>query len=1019
MENTEKNNKDVIQTHPDMSDSGVKRDDIRQDAGAALNKASKDTAPTVETANSENPETPEEHKDIKEGATGSVMATDDSLRDLKSLQASAPHGKIKAVASTLIFRSPMGAAAFAFIVQLALILCIFAYLHCQPFGESALLNNDSIHQYYPFFTELRNRLANGEEGTYSFLGAFGYNFLGSFSYYLASPMNLFLAFVSEENVSTFMDLSIAVKTALASAFMAWALKDYEKEKLTEQPLLASFFGIVFASSFYFVGYGYCLMWLDSIMVLPLMIRGIALIDHRKGRNLYLLSLAYAIWSNYYIGYMLCVASVIFFLCTFIFRPVRSFRAFLKRTGRYALMSALGGGLCAWILYPAWKCLEVTQSVAGQDTLLPTYYDSYMSVREALSNFLTGIEPMTISSYAAGLNIYCTAFIPVLFFLFLSERKVRIRERVISLLMIIFLFASFKVNYLNNAWNGFHGQNGLPNRFSFIAIALLVFTAFIEVHYLKNAHFLRIIIAFYVWGNVLYVVYRKNEDFVFPKETEDYILTAVVLFAYMSLLLSGKVFRKAYATVMLATFLMVFEALYCAGQGYISNSTVDSSLYLEDKTAAKELIQEAEEARDDDGGTTWHRSESGKTWMHNFMTYCGERSTIMFNSMMQEDIKIFTEELGLRASMNSTTYDGSTGLYNDLFGVRYVLAYGTNAESYMDCAFVGENTEENLQLFENADALPLGYVVNEDILEWDITQGNPLVVQDNFLYLALGEMPIFKLDRTIQITNDEKIGIRIPEGKSVYIYIQVTDGIDYISLTSPSLDKTYSKYLDHLYCLRGSSESDEGSILVHMKEGFEGSELTGYIYVCADSDLEAATAQLRENALTNIVDKDSRVAAHLTSDQDGILFISLPYDGGWSAMVDGQESKVLKVGDTFIGLRVTEGEHEILLSYASPGLSEGLDLTLFSLFILLLIGISDAIKPDKDLNTYSTRKTKRDADADEEDLENSTEHEGPLPEGKEVSIEKTKTTEKTDKTIASKPLKGVEYKTHPARKGVQV
>ena len=62
-------------------------------------------------------------------------------------------------------------------------------------------------------------------------------------------------------------------------------------------------------------------------------------------------------------------------------------------------------------------------------------------------------------------------------LYALDKRRSIRERASKLLLIGFLYASFDINVLNFIWHGFHVQNGLPNRFAFIYIAMLLSVGF--------------------------------------------------------------------------------------------------------------------------------------------------------------------------------------------------------------------------------------------------------------------------------------------------------------------------------------------------------------------------------------------------------------------------------------------------------------------------------------------------------------------------------------------------------------
>ncbi len=68
---------------------------------------------------------------------------------------------------------------------------------------------------------------------------------------------------------------------------------------------------------------------------------------------------------------------------------------------------------------------------------------------------------------------------------------------------------------------------------------------------------------------------------------------------------------------------------------------------------------------------------------------------------------------------------------------------------------------------------------------------------------------------------------------------------------------------------------------------------------------------------------------------GILYLAIPYDQGFRAIVDGKSVSVLNVSDGFVGLELTAGKHSIELDYFPPLLKIGFiisGLTLLGLII---------------------------------------------------------------------------------------
>ena len=56
--------------------------------------------------------------------------------------------------------------------------------------------------------------------------------------------------------------------------------------------------------------------------------------------------------------------------------------------------------------------------------------------------------------------------------------------------------------------------------------------------------------------------------------------------------------------------------------------------------------------------------------------------------------------------------------------------------------------------------------------------------------------------------------------------------------------------------------------------------------------------------------------------DGYVLFAIPAKNGWSIAVDGQSAEVVRGDFGLIATRVAQGDHDIELTYMSPGLREG-------------------------------------------------------------------------------------------------
>lgn len=77
------------------------------------------------------------------------------------------------------------------------------------------------------------------------------------------------------------------------------------------------------------------------------------------------------------------------------------------------------------------------------------------------------------------------------------------------------------------------------------------------------------------------------------------------------------------------------------------------------------------------------------------------------------------------------------------------------------------------------------------------------------------------------------------------------------------------------------------------------------------------------------------SAEIDTPGDQLVFFSVPYEPGWSAQVNGQETEILRVNVGFMAVAVPGGESvRIDFTYATPGLTAGIAMTVIALMGLI-------------------------------------------------------------------------------------
>ena len=322
----------------------------------------------------------------------------------------------------------------------------------QPFGDNSLLIIDGLHQYMPFYSVLYDKLKGGESLFYSFRSGLGINFLSLFSYYLSSPLNLLIIFFKKTQLNMAVSMIIVLKIALSG--MTAGI--YFSSKSKKQGLHVLMISMAYALSSYMVGYCWNVMWLDAIMIFPIVVMGLErLIDKKDGR-LYCLALFYALYCNYYIAFMICIFAIIWY----IFYSFKSVKQFFFRGISFALYSFLA----AVLLIPAY--LGIKQTASGEAMTLPDH--SFLTNAADLLNrqFAMG-SPISHDNFDGNANLYIGIFTVLAVGLYLLNQQIKISDKIKKTLLVGFFYLSFGEMILNFIWHGFHDQYGIPNRFSFL------------------------------------------------------------------------------------------------------------------------------------------------------------------------------------------------------------------------------------------------------------------------------------------------------------------------------------------------------------------------------------------------------------------------------------------------------------------------------------------------------------------------------------------------------------------------
>ena len=105
-------------------------------------------------------------------------------------------------------------------------------------------------------------------------------------------------------------------------------------------------------------------------------------------------------------------------------------------------------------------------------------ETFPGVLSALRKTLVQLlPPPDITKMSGQPNLYCGFSVLILGIYYFCCRKIKLREKLYNLFLLVFFLLSFIFRILDYAWHGFHFPNMLPYRFSFLFSFVLLGMAY--------------------------------------------------------------------------------------------------------------------------------------------------------------------------------------------------------------------------------------------------------------------------------------------------------------------------------------------------------------------------------------------------------------------------------------------------------------------------------------------------------------------------------------------------------------
>ncbi|MBR2020647.1 MAG: YfhO family protein [Clostridia bacterium] len=605
---------------------------------------------------------------------------------------------------------------FAMLIPAILMYLIYLARGIYPFGNGTVLVLDLNGQYVWFFEALRKFVYGDSSLLYSFSRALGGEFLGIYAYYIASPLSYIVCLFPENMMQEALLVLFLLKTAICGGTFGYYMHRTSKQINRFSIVLFSAF---YALTSYAIVQQHNTMWIDAVMWLPLITLGIEqLIKHGKFK-MYTVFLALTLFSNFYIGYMVCIYCVIYFFLYYLahneqFRnnPHREKRHFFKSLFRIAFFSMIAVGIASVILLSAYYSLNF-----GKTTFSDPNWDWKIKfdILDLLYKFLPGsfdtVRP-------AGLPfVYCGLLTLLLIPAYFLSDRYPMRQKIVSGIFIFIFVASFTLSVTDLIWHGFQKPNWLNYRYSFMLcfyLCVLACRAFSDFRGVS----LRAMMGTAGLIALLCVVLQgyTSGEYVNPNDYTTIWFTLIMLFVYLAIL---ALLRKTTDKMLISAVLLsaVAVELFCNGLWNLNGLDEDvaftkHSYYANFLEKTRPIVEEVQ-ASDD----SFYRMEKTFFRKTNDNMALEIRGLSGSTSTLNKETIQFLNKMGYASKSHWSKYLGGTPVSDSLLGLKYIISDKDLYASYYEV--YKTDPKNGYTAYYNPYALSIAYGVDDALLDFPL------------------------------------------------------------------------------------------------------------------------------------------------------------------------------------------------------------------------------------------------------------------------------------------------------------
>ena len=179
--------------------------------------------------------------------------------------------------------------------------------------------------------------------------------------------------------------------------------------------------------------------------------------------------------------MICIFSGIYFIYKLLLKKDK-LKNYVIKTIKFIIISLITVGIAAFVLMPSFKLIQEGRAKFDTEILK---FESNFNLIDIFSKFYTYSSGIKEVENEGMPHVFCGVVINFLLITYFFNKKIEIREKILSSIVLGIILISFHVNTFNMIWHGLNNPAWFYYRYSFVFSFICIMLAHKSFENLKK------------------------------------------------------------------------------------------------------------------------------------------------------------------------------------------------------------------------------------------------------------------------------------------------------------------------------------------------------------------------------------------------------------------------------------------------------------------------------------------------------------------------------------------------------